>query len=197
MDPNEANESVAEKFTTVMNATPSSLAALCDFSLASVVAGLALAVGLFFIRHSTDPSRLYVVLAVAAAPFLATYAIQRTLRGSRHVVVGWLTTLPFRIDNLNAILAGLGDTIEIYFDRTALLPTRTTLQPKLDTVSDDILLVKERPDERSIEIRLGVIDSKRMPLVTNHRRYRRLLELVDKVLIPLSKTAPIERVLVV
>jgi hypothetical protein len=57
--------------------------------------------------------------------------------------------------------------------------------------------VKERPDERSVEIRLGVIDSKRMPLVTNHRRWTRLVSLVDRTLVPLSKTKPIRKILVV
>src|SRR5262249_33912290 len=82
MDPNEANESVAEKFTTVMNATPSALAVLCDFSLVSVVSGILLAIGLFVIRHSHEPARLYAVLAVAAVPFAASYGVQLTLRRS-------------------------------------------------------------------------------------------------------------------
>jgi hypothetical protein len=197
MDPQEANESVAEKFTSVMNATPSPLSPLCDLTVASVVSGLFLAIGLFVIRHSHDPSRLYVALAVAASPFAASYALQLGLRGSRNVVVGWLTTVPFPVVNMNALLAGMGDTIEVFFESGASLPTRSSLQPKLDEVSDDVLLVKERPEERSVEIRLGVIDSKRMPLKTNHQRYVRLLDVVDRVLIPLSKTAPISRLNVV
>jgi hypothetical protein len=197
MDPNEANESVAEKFTNVMNATPSPLSALCDLTLASVGSGLLLVVGLFTIRHTGDPSRLYMVLLVAAAPFVASYGLQLALHRSRDVVVGWLTTLPFPIDNMNALLAGMGDTIEVFFERGAELPNRSSLQPKLEEVCDDVLLVKERPEERSLEIRLGVIDSKRMPLRTNHQRYRRLLAVVERVLVPLSKTAPISRVLVV
>lgn len=197
MNPNEANESVAEKFTNVMNATPSSLAAFCDLSVASVLSGILLALGLFVIRHSSDPSRLYPVFAIAAAPFLASYALLLGLRRSRRVVVDWLTTLPFAIDNMNALLAGMGDTIEVFFERGASLPDRSTLQPKLDQVCDDVLLVKERPDERSLEIRLGVIDSKRMPLRTNHQRYERLRQVVERVLVPLSITVPIARVLVI
>jgi hypothetical protein len=71
------------------------------------------------------------------------------------------------------------------------------LQPRLDEVCDDVLLVKERAEESALEIRLGVIDSKKMPLRTNHQRYRRFVEVVERVLIPLSKTARISRVLVV
>lgn len=197
MDPNEANESVAEKFTNVMNATPSSLSAWCDLTAASVVSGLVLAVGLFVIRHSSEPSHLYVALAVAAAPFLMSYGLLLSLRNSRHVVVAWLTTLPFRIDNLNVLLSGMGDTLEVFFEKSATLPDRNSLQPKLFSVCEDILLVKERPEEQSLEIRIGVIDSKRLPFRTNHQRYHRLVELVERVLVPLSKTAPIARVLVV
>jgi hypothetical protein len=197
MDPNEANESVAEKFTNVMNATPSPLSALCDLTVASVVSGVLLVIGLFVIRHSTEPSRLYTVLAVAAAPFVASYGLQLGLHRSRDVVVGWLTTVPFPVENMNALLAGMGDTIEVFFEQGATLPDRSSLQPKLEEVSDDVLLVKERPEERALEIRLGVIDSKRLPLRTNHQRYQRLLDVVQRVLIPLSKTAPISRVHVV
>lgn len=196
MSPVEANESVAEKFTNVMNATTSSLSPLCDLSVASVVSGLVLAVGLFVIRHSGNASSLYAVLAVAACPFLASYVLLLTLRGARSVVVGWLTTLPFAVVNMNVLLAGMGDTIEVFFEPGAALPDRSRLQPMLDRVCDDILLVKERPDERSLEIRLGVIDSKRMPQRTNHQRYQRLLDLVAQVLVPLSITSPISRVIV-
>jgi len=180
-----------------MNATPSPLSALCDVAVASVAAGLVLAIGLFAIRHSTDPSRLYVVLAVAACPFLGSYGLQLALRRSRHAVVGWLTTLPFPIDNMNSLLAGMGDTIEVFFEPGAELPTRSHLQPKLETVSEDVLLVNELPEQRLLEIRLGVIDSKRMPLRTNHQRYERFLAVVERVLVPLSKTTTISRVHVV
>jgi hypothetical protein len=162
-----------------------------------VVSGALLLVGLFVIRRSGDPASLYVALAVAAVPFVVSGLLSFSLRGSRKTVVGWLASLPFPIDNMNALLAGLGDTIEVFFDRGADLPARADLQPKLDAISDELLYVKEREDERSVEIRLGVIDSKRMPLLTNHRRWRRLVEVVEVALVPLSKTAPIRRVLVV
>ena len=129
MDPNEANDSIAKKFTNVMNATPSPLSAFCDVAVASIAAGLVLAVGLFIIRHGADPSRLYLVLAVAACPFLGSYGLQLALRGSRHAIVAWMTTLPFRIDNMNSLLAGMGDTIEVFFERGAELPSRANLSP--------------------------------------------------------------------
>jgi hypothetical protein len=197
MNPKEASESVAEKFTRVMNATPSPLGAFCDLTAASVVSGVLIVVGFFAIRRSTDPVSLYVAIAVALSPLAASWLLSTTLGGSRAKVVSWLSSLPFPIANMNALLAGLGDTIEVEFEPGGQIPERASLQPKLDAISDDVVLVKERPELSIIEIRLGVIDSKRMPLVTNYRRWRRLLEVVERALVPLSKTAPIRRVLVV
>jgi hypothetical protein len=197
MDPKEANESVAEKFTRVMNATPSPLGAFSDLMLASAVSALVVFVGFIAIRRSTDATPVYVTLGVACLPLFASGVLSTSLRGSRTLVVRWLCSLPFPVENLNALLAGLGDTIEVVFEPGAELPKRETLQPRLDEVSDDVLLVKERPDERSIEIRLGIIDSKRIPLRTNHWRWTRFVEVVERVLVPMSKRAPIEKVHVV
>jgi hypothetical protein len=197
MDAKEASESVAEKFTRVMNATPSPLGVLCDLTAASAISGALLVIGLFSIRRSSEASSLYVALAVAAFPLAASALLSTTLAGSRAAVVKWLASLPFPIENVNALLAGLGDTIEVFFEQGAELPARSSLQPKLDEISDDVLLVKERPDERSIEIRLGIIDSKRIPLRTNHQRWTRLVALVEGTLVPLSKSSPIRKILVV
>jgi hypothetical protein len=197
MDPKEANESVAEKFTRVMKATPSPLGVYSDVGAASVISGALLVVGLFVIRRSTNPSSLYVALAVAALPLVVSGLLSTLLGSSRAAVVAWLASLPFPIENMNALLAGLGDTIEVYFEPGEALPTRATLQPKLDEVSDDVLLVKERPEEGSLEIRLGIIDSKRMPVRTNHHRWKRLVLVVEKTLVPLSKTSTIRKVLIV
>jgi hypothetical protein len=197
MTPTEANECVAEKFTRVMNATPSPLGPLCDLMAASILSGALVVGGLYGIRRSTDASALYAVLALAAVPLVASLLLSATLRGSRAKVVGWLGTVPFPVDNLNALLAGLGDTVEIVFAPGVDLPTRATLQPRLDAISEDMLLVKERPEERTVEIRMGIIDSKRMPLRTNHQRWKRLVALMEKVVVPLGQSRTIERVRIV
>jgi hypothetical protein len=197
MTPTEANDCVAEKFTRVMNATPSPLGPLCDLMAASILSGGLVVGGLYGIRRSTDASALYAVLAVAAVPLVASLLLSATLRGSRAKVVGWLGTVPFPVDNLNALLAGLGDTVEIVFAPGVDLPTRAVLQPRLDAISEDVLLVKERPEEKTVEIRLGIIDSKRMPLRTNHQRWKRLVELMEKVVVPLGRSHTIERVRIV
>jgi hypothetical protein len=134
---------------------------------------------------------------VATVPLIVCALLSALLRGSRAKVVSWLCAMPFPVDNLNALLAGLGDTVEIVFAPGAELPTRATLQPRLDAVSEDVLLVKERPEERTFAVRLGVIDSKRMPLRTNHQRWRRLVDLMERVIVPLGKNSAIERVRIV
>jgi hypothetical protein len=197
MTPTEANECVAEEFTRVMNATPSPLGPLSDVMAASILSGLIVVGGFFGIRRSTDASLLYAVLAVAAVPLVASLLLAVSLRGSREKVIAWLCAVPFPVDNLNALLAGFGDTLEIVFPPGAELPTRASLQPRLEAVSEDVLLVKERPEERTLEIRMGVIDSKRMPLRTNHQRWKRFMELMDKIIMPLAKSNGIERVRVV
>jgi hypothetical protein len=197
MTPDEANECVAEKFTRVMNATPSPIGPFSDLMAASIVSGLLVAAGFFAVRRSADPTLLYVILGVAAVPLAASAILSALIRDSRAKVVAWLCRMPFPVDNLNALLAGVGDTVELVFSSGAPLPTRAALQPRLESISDDILLVKERPEERTLEIRLGVIDSKRLPLVTNHRRWNRLVEVTDKVFLPLCETSPIERMRIV
>jgi hypothetical protein len=197
MDPNEVSERIAEKFTRVMNATPSPRGAWCDLTAASVLSGLLLVVGFFVIRKSNDPRAVELVLFVAALPLSASFLLSLTLGGSRRAVVRWLASLPFPIENMNAVLAGLGDTIEVVFEPGVEPPARSSLQPALEAISEDVLYVSERPDERTIEIRLGVIDSKRMPLRTNHLRWRRLVDVVERGLVPLSKTSAIQKVQIV
>src|SRR3954454_9421506 len=116
MDAKEASESVAERFPRVMQATPSPIGPWCDLGAASVLSALLLVVGLFAIRRSTDPSALYVALAIAAVPLATSALLSTTLGASRNAVVGWLASLPFPIEYVNALLAGLGDTLEVHFE---------------------------------------------------------------------------------
>jgi hypothetical protein len=195
MTPTEASECVAEKFTRVMNATPSPIGPFSDLMAASVVSGLIIVAGFFGVRRTSGAP--YLVMALAAVPLIVSAVLYLFVRNSRAKVVAWLCNVPFPIDNMNNLLAGMGDTIEIVFTPGADLPNRASLQPKLDAVSDDVLLVSERPEARAIEIRLGVIDSKRLPLHSNHRRWKRFVEVMEKVIVPLAKTTPIERMIVV
>src|SRR5258708_28291806 len=127
MDAKEAGESVAEKFTRVMNATTSPLGAYSDVGAASVVSGALVVIGFFAIHRSTDPSSIYVALAVAAFPLVASVLVSTFLTGSRRVVVDWLASLPFPVGNMNALFAGLGHTIQVHFESRVSLPPRPVL----------------------------------------------------------------------
>lgn len=199
MDRTQAEESVAAHFTRVMNATPSPWGIYSDFILAGVTAGLIALAGLVVGPRLLRPDlAVAVVIALTAVPFVvsgvASYALRQR---SRDRVVDWIAKLPFEIVNLNAVLAGLGDTIELTFQKDVPLPARSSLQPKLEQISDDLLVTEERPEERLIQIRLGVIDSKHLPQRTNHVRWARLCAIMDRVIVSLHETNPIERIVVI
>ncbi len=198
MDRVQADESVATSFTRVMNATPSHWGVLSDLVLAAAVAGVVLFAGLLAVGRMAQPEdAMAIVLALAMTPFAVAGGVSLALRfSSRKQVVAWLSGLPFEIVNLNAILAGVGDTLEVVFCESAHVPPRAELQPKLEEVSEDLLIVTERPTERFLAIRLGIIDSKRVPTRTNHARWVRLCLTMEKVLLPLHRERPIERIIV-
>ena len=195
----QADESVAVKFTRVMNATPSRWGLYSDLMLAAASAAMLVFAGFLVASRTPSPAAaLPVVLGIALLPFVVSSGISLALgRSSRRRVVAWVSALPFEFVNLNALLAGVGDTLEVVFCEPATLPKRAELQPKLEEVSDDLLIVAERPEQRLLAIRLGVIDSKRLPLRSNYERWVRLCTTVDRVLVPLHKSRPIERIVVV
>lgn len=206
----EASERVAERFTRAMNAATSPLGALTDIPLATALCSLPMVVGLrrTFMRGGPDSTAL-VWLGLASLPLFVLVVIGLWLRlGARERVVRWLSEQPFPIDNVNGLLAGVGDSLEIVFSSkgSRRAPDRAELQPKLDEVSDDALVLKwpdqpaegeeGEPDEaaRTVVIGLGVVPSKHFPYRTAHLRYRRFQELVERVLVPLHGERRLEGV---
>jgi hypothetical protein len=198
MDRSRAEESLASSFTRVMNATPARWGVLSDVAFSAASASVVLAVGLAIAARSPNGSDVIsVCLAVAAIPIVITTVASIIQLRSRGRVIDWLVTLPFPVENVNGLLAGVVDTIEVYFEKLppgASLPTREEIQPRLDAISDDAFLLGDLPEERLIEIKIGVPDSKRNPLWANHKRWVRVLEIVSTVLVPLHSRLPIERV---
>jgi hypothetical protein len=197
MNRHDAEESVAARFTRAMNASTSPLGKYSDLVIASALAGLVLVVGLYLVRRASGTGPVYAVLAAAALPIAISWAIAASLRRAREEVIAWLETLPFDVINLNALLAGGADRFEVVFARGASLPDRATLQPRLERVHEDVLLLKTAPEHRALEIQLGVIDVKRLPLLRQHERWRRFVTVVGQVLVPLSAGAPITAVNIV
>ena len=114
MDRADASDRVALKFTRVMNATPSRFGVLSDLGSASAISGAVLVLSLFFLRGAADSSR-NLALALSVVPLAASLVAAAMLARSREKVVSWMVTLPFPIDNMNAILAGTSDAIEVAF----------------------------------------------------------------------------------
>ena len=48
--------------------------------------------------------------------------------------------------------------------------------------------------EQVLVVRIGVVDNKRTPAASNYRRYRRVIDLVERVLVPLHAESTIETV---
>jgi hypothetical protein len=195
----QAEESVAARFTRVMNATPSPWGIYSDFVLAGVTGGLIAFGGLLVGPRLTRPeTAVGIVIGLVIVPFLVSASVSYALQQrSRTRVIDWVSKFPFEIVNLNAVLAGLGDTLELTFREDAVLPARSFLQPRLERISEDLLVTAEQPDQRLIQIRLGIIDSKHLPQRTNHARWVRFCATMDQVVVALHETNPIVRVVVV
>jgi hypothetical protein len=201
MDRARAEDGIAVRFSRVMNATPSPWGFVSDLVIAAAASSLIVFAGFLVIARLDCPAAyVWTVFAVAAIPLVASFVVSLVLaKRSRPQVVAWLASLPFDVVNLNAVLAGAADTVEVVFAEPVAnaapvtLPTRAELTPKLDAIHPGLFLVDERPEIRMISIRIGIVDSKRNPYRTNHARWVRLCTLVSAVLIPMHRERHIER----
>ncbi len=208
-----ASERVAQRFTRAMNAATSPIGVLTDIPLAAALCSLPFLAGA---RRALSPTGLDAVaiawFALAGLPLLALVAGGTWLRlRARGRVVSWLSSQPFPIDNVNGLLAGVGDSFEVVFAPRGLerAPERADLQPRLDAVNDDALVLQwpdppaagdlsepAVPDEpeRTVVIGLGVPGSKHFPYRTGYLRYRRFQELIERVFVPLHRERRLEGV---
>ena len=208
-----ASERVARHFTRAMNASTSPLGVVTDIPVGAALAAVPLVIGArrAFMRGGADATAL-AWLALGGLPRLALVVVGAWLRlRARERVVRWLAAQPFPIDNLNGLLAGVGDSFEVTFAPRgpAGAPDRAELQPRLDEVSDDALVLQwpdepadpdeaaaREPDEaaRTVVIGLGIIPSKHFPFRTGYLRYRRFQALIERVFVPLHGQRPLEGV---
>ena len=133
-----------------------------------------------------------LLAALAVLPLALGLVLSARLRGARAEVISWLAEQPFPVQNLNALLVGLTDDFEIEFE-SGTMPSisREAMQKLLDPVSDDILATAANAEARTAEVRIGVIDSHRLPLRTTYLRWARFQRIVKEVLIPLHRERPI------
>ncbi|MEZ4298658.1 MAG: hypothetical protein R3B70_27145 [Polyangiaceae bacterium] len=190
MTETEASELVADRFSRVMNATTSPLGVASDPPVAAVATAVFLVAYLAARRMDAPPIAQTVLLVLVAAPLAVAVLVALSLLGARRRVVTWLAGLPFAVENMNAILNGLGDGLEITFK--ASVPETPALNAKLDEIHTDCFVTDAK--DQAVTVRIGVVEDKRNPAASNHRRYRRVRELVERVLLPLNAEHPIETV---
>jgi hypothetical protein len=193
-----AEESIAASFTRVMNATTSRWGMLTDPSIVGAATAPGVIALLAAIRMEAAQTVVIVLEVLAALPLTIAVVLALSLRGARARVIDWLAGLPFPVENLNALLNGLGESLEVTFKDAA--PSAKELNAELDRVSPDSFVSKsvedgEKPaDEKVVEVRIGVVDTPRNPSVGNHRRFLRVRALVSDVLVPLSARFPIAEI---
>lgn len=187
-----ADQSVSSRFTRVMNASTSRWGVLTDPPLVSLASGAFLLLLLGALSRDVGPSAARVLGALVFAPVAVALAVSLALRGARREVVAWLARQPFPVENLNAVLNGLGEALEITF--AGAVPDTAEINAELDKVHSDVFVTGGVEDARSLDVRIGIVDSKRNPAVTNHRRYVRVREIVERALVPLAERYPIQSV---
>jgi hypothetical protein len=198
-----AEQSVSSRFTRVMNATTSRWGVLTDPSMVGLATAPA-AVGLLAaVRLEATPGLVMGLELLAAVPVTVAVLVGLSLTRARGRVVEWLATLPFPVENLNAVLNGLGESLEVSFQGRG--PDVKELNAALDQVSPESFVFKggeaqapgvarDPAEPHVFEVRIGVVDSTRNPSASNHQRFRRVQAIVHEVLIPLAERHPIVEV---
>jgi hypothetical protein len=201
-----ASQSVSERFTRVMNATTSRWGMFTDPSIIGICVA-PFAVGwLAAVRLDAAPGVALAFEVLTAAPLVVALALVVALRGARAQVVDWLASVPFPVENMNAVLNGLGEAVEIVFREGGPRPSTAELNLALDRVSPECFVTKggeadakpvtdpAHPEPPAMEVRIGVVDSTRNPSSSNHQRYERVRAIVREVLIPLAERHPVAEV---
>jgi hypothetical protein len=187
-----ADQSVSIRFTRLMNASTSPLGVLTDPPIVALASGTGFIAFLGVLSAGAGETAVRALGAAALLPIAVALVLSVALLGARRGVVAWLSRQPFPIENMNAVLNGLGESLEVTF--AGAMPATPELNAQLDTVNPDAFVMGSVEDARTLDIRIGVVDSKRNPAVTNHRRYVRVRELVERVLVPLAERYPIASV---
>jgi len=193
-----ASESISTRFTRIMNATTSRWGMLTDPSIVGLATAPPAVALLAALRLEASPGVILALELIAAAPVTAGVLLALSLMGARSRVVDWLAGLPFPVENMNAVLNGLGESLEVVFRDAA--PASPELNVALDEISAEVFVLKAGPEDpaddapRWVDVRIGIVDSKRNPAATNHQRFERVRAVVADVLVPLAEKYPIAEV---
>jgi hypothetical protein len=205
----QAEQSVAARFSRLMNATTSRWGALSDPAIAGVPTAVFFVAFLAARSRELDPGVISALGVLSLVPAAVALVATLALSGARRRVVEWLATLPFPLENVNGLLNGIGAELEVRFAgeprrgvdpapggddpaaTPAWPPSREELNALFEAVSPDVFVTTIAEDERVLSVRIGVVDSKFNPARTNHQRYARVRAICDAVLVPLSARMPI------
>lgn len=188
-DAARADQSISERFSRMMRATTSPFGMFTDPFVIAVPTSIGLVALFAMMKYGAPPAAVRVVQVLVALPIVAAVVVTLALLGARGRVVGWLAGLPIPVENMNAVLNGLGESIEVTF--ASGCPSTPDLNARLDAIHADCFVLQASPETKVVEIRIGVVDSKRNPAATNHARYVRVQQIVDRVLVPLHAEHPI------
>src|SRR4051812_41826181 len=110
-----AEQSVSARFTRVMNATTSRWGMFTDPSIVGLATAPVIVALVAAIRLEVSPGLVLALEILAATPLAIAVALALSMLGARAGVVDWLAGVPFPVENMNAVLNGLGDGLEITF----------------------------------------------------------------------------------
>jgi hypothetical protein len=184
-----ADQSVATRFTRIMNASTSRWGVLTDPPIVAIATGVFVLALLGAKSAGAGDGVVRALIAAALLPIGVAAALSLALLGARRRVVAWLARQPFPVDNMNAVLNGLGEALEVSF--AGALPKAEELNPEIDKVHPDSFVTETIEETHTMEIRIGVVDSKRNPAATNYQRFARVIALVEQVLVPVHERTPI------
>jgi len=194
-----AAESISTRFTRIMNATTSRWGMFTDPSVVGALSASPVVALVAAVRLEARPPIILLLQVLSAAPLVVAVLIALVLMRARAEVVDWLAGLPFPLENLNAVLNGLGESLEVTF--AGATPQVPEFNVDLDKVSAETFVTQSGPEgetksgeRRWMEVRIGVVDSKRNPAASNHQRYARVRAIVEQVLVPLAAKFPIVEV---
>src|SRR5262245_37843065 len=135
-----AEQSVSVRFTRLMKASTSPYGILTDPPIVAIATAVML-MGMLSARQVG--ARALVVHALEALtlfPIACAAMVTLALSVARAKVVRWLARLPFPVENMNAVLNGLGDTLVIRFSGEP--PPTEALNAELDRFNQDCFVTE-------------------------------------------------------
>src|SRR5262249_17961642 len=130
-----ADESVATRFSRIMKASTSPLGILTDPPMVAVMTAPLLLALLGSLELGAPMALAWVLGVVAPLPIVIAIIVTVTLSSARDRVVAWLARQPFPVENMNAVLNGVGETLEVRFRDAG--PGKDALKDPLERVSPD------------------------------------------------------------